>query len=198
VGTRCCRAWNGKRACESRPVRVRLPAGTANDHALWRAGRPFGAGLNPPPSNEDIAAVVAAVLSDPRPHIGKSYRPTGPELLCAEDIARILSRVLGRKVKYSEVSTAMFTKAAIAQGFPLFETSQVRHYLAELRAGVFAAGGPTSHVQELTGRAPESFESTARALHPASLLDPSCVVCRQQTISCQADASDVRDPRSEP
>ena len=39
---------------------------------------PFGEGLNAPPSNEDIAAVAAALLVDPEPHLGRSYRPHRP------------------------------------------------------------------------------------------------------------------------
>ncbi|MDD5028740.1 MAG: NmrA family NAD(P)-binding protein [Rhodoferax sp.] len=123
---------------------------------------PFGDGSNAPPSNEDIASVAVGALSDPAPHIGKCYRPTGPELLTAHDIAAILTGVVGRKVKYQNVPERMFVKAAIAQGFPLFETSQVRHYLAELRQGAFAVGAPTDHVQEVGMRTPENFESIAR------------------------------------
>lgn len=78
------------------------------------------------------------------------------------DIAQILTRVLGRSVKYRDVPMAMFAKAATAQGFPLFETSQVRHYLNELREGVFAVGAPTDHVQLVGKRTPETFESIAR------------------------------------
>src|SRR5919197_1110192 len=47
----------------------------------------FGNSRNAPPSNEDIARVAAAVLMNPARHAGKSYRPTGPELLGAEDMA---------------------------------------------------------------------------------------------------------------
>ncbi len=42
---------------------------------------PWGNGRNAPPSNEDIGRVAAGVLVDPTPHVGKCYRPTGPELL---------------------------------------------------------------------------------------------------------------------
>ena len=59
---------------------------------------PFGEGRNAPPSNEDIAAVAAALLADPGPHLGRSYRPTGPELLSTGEFAEILSRILGRTV----------------------------------------------------------------------------------------------------
>lgn len=130
---------------------------------------PFGEGLNAPPSNEDIASVAVGALCDPAPHIGKCYRPTGPELLSARDIAAILAGILGRKVIYRDVPTRMFVKAAIAQGFPLFEISQVQHYLTELRHGAFAIGAPTDDVREVGGREPEPFESIARRYleHPA-------------------------------
>ncbi len=123
---------------------------------------PFGDGLNAPPSNEDIARVAAAVLMDPAPHIGKSYRPTGPKLLSTADIAGILSRVLDRKVAYRDVPFKIFLKAAIAQGFPVFEASQLRHYTEALKDGAFAIGAPTDHVRELTGTPPEDFETIAR------------------------------------
>lgn len=131
----------------------------------------FGDGLNAPPAAEDIAAVAAHVLMDPGPHLGRSYRPTGPALLSAPDIAGILSGVVGRTVTYRDVSDRMFAKAARAQGFPLFEIAQVRHYAAEVRGGTFALGAPTEHVLEVTGRAPEPFEVTARRC----LADPSLV-----------------------
>jgi len=104
---------------------------------------PFGEGRNAPPANEDIARVVAEVLADPAPHIGKSYRPTGPELLSPHDIAGILGDVLGRKVKYQDSSMKMFSKAAKALGASDFEISQIRHYADALRHGAFELGAPT-------------------------------------------------------
>lgn len=144
----------------------------------------FGDGLNAPPSNEDIARVAVGALADPAAHIGKCYRPTGPDLLSARDIASILARVLGRKVKYQNVPIKMFVKAAIAQGFPLFEISQVRHYLEELRQGTFAIGAPTDHVLRIGGRPPEDFESMARRyvkepqlIHPALSIGTRLEAC---------------------
>ncbi len=123
---------------------------------------PFGDGLNAPPASEDIGRVAAAVLADPAPHIGKSYRPTGPELISPQDIAEILTRVVGRKVKYQDVSTEMYLKAATALGVSPFEIAGVSQYAQEIRGGAYAMGAPTSHVEELTGTPPESFESIAR------------------------------------
>ena len=135
---------------------------------------PFGSGLNAPPSNEDIARVVSSILANPAPHIGKSYRPTGPELVSPEDIAGIFAKVLGRKVRYSNVPFKLFSKAAVAQGFPLSDLAHLRYYAEELRAGAYAIGAPTDHVREVSGVSPEGFESIARRyIRNPSLVHPS-------------------------
>jgi hypothetical protein len=123
---------------------------------------PWGDGLNAPPSSEDIGSVAAGVLADPSPHIGKRYRPTGPKLISPHDVADILTDVVGRKVRYQDVSTKMFLKAAKAQGVSDFEIGHIGAYFEELRGGTYAVGAPTDHVQEVLGRPPESFETAAR------------------------------------
>jgi uncharacterized protein YbjT (DUF2867 family) len=132
---------------------------------------PFGDGRNAPPSNEDVARVAVGVLTDPHPHIGKSYRPTGPELLSPQDIAGTLTKILERKVTYRDSSVKMFSKAAKALGISEFEISQIRYYADELRHGAFEVGAPTDHVELVTGQPPESFEQTARRY----LRDPSLI-----------------------
>ena len=124
---------------------------------------PFGDGLNAPPSNEDIGRVAAGLLADPEPHVGKCYRPTGPELVSPKDVAEILTGVVGRKVKYQDIPLKMFIKAATAQGLATpFDITSIRYYAQDLRGGTFAIGAPTTHVQEITGTSPESFEAIAR------------------------------------
>ncbi len=132
---------------------------------------PFGEGLNAPPSNEDIAAVAAGVLAEPAAHIGKSYRPTGPKLISGHDCAEVLGRVLGRKVRYRDVPTKMFVKAAKAQGLSNFVIAGVRHYAEELRGGTYAVGAPTDHVEQVCGRPAEDFEITVGRFveHPESI-----------------------------
>jgi len=123
---------------------------------------PYGEGLNAPPSNEDIASVVASILEHPGPHIGKNYRPTGPRLISGNDIAGIFSNILGKNVTYQDVPTWMFVKAAKAQGFSNFEIAQIRNYAEELRGGTYAVGAPTDHVEKVTGHPAEDFEITTR------------------------------------
>lgn len=119
---------------------------------------------NAPPSNDDIAAVTVAALIDPATHAGKVYRPTGPELLSPNEIAAILEKVLGRKVKYQDISEAMMLKALRVQGFPEMMPTQIRIYADEYRRGAFAVHAPTNVVREVTGQEPEDFETITRRI----------------------------------
>ena len=123
---------------------------------------PYGDGLNAPPSNEDIARVAVATLTNPAPRIGKSYRPTGPRLISGNEAAESMARALARKVTYWPVSNDMFIKAALAQGASKFEVSHFRYFAEETRKGAYAVGAPTDHVLEVTGQPPEDFDTIAR------------------------------------
>jgi uncharacterized protein YbjT (DUF2867 family) len=123
---------------------------------------PYGDGYNAPPSNEDIAAVASALLIDPGPHLGRSYRPTGPELISPAGFAETLSQILGRTIRYVDVPFSIMAKAARTIGFSNYAITQLRWYTEELKAGTFAIGAPTDVVEKLTGRAPEDMETIAR------------------------------------
>lgn len=120
-----------------------------------------GDSRNAPPSNEDIARVAAAVLANPADHAGRTYRPTGPELLSTADMAAILTDALQRKVRKVELPLWLFVKAARMQGVAAFELSGFRHYIDDHRQGAFARGAPNDVVERLTGRPPESFATIA-------------------------------------
>ena len=122
-----------------------------------------GEGRSAPVSNEDIARVVVAALIDPDAHEGKSYRPTGPELLSGRDMAAIIERVVGHRVRPVAMPFWMFLKVARMQGVDPFLLSGFRHYVRDLRNGAFEFGGGTNDVVlELTGRPAEDFETIAR------------------------------------
>lgn len=122
----------------------------------------FGDSHNAPPSNEDMARVAVAVLTDPARHAGKRYRPTGPALLSSGDMAAILSRVLQRKVRTMPMPPWMFIKAARMQGVSAFEVNVVIDYITDHKQGAFALGAPSNDILEVTGRPAEDFETTAR------------------------------------
>lgn len=122
---------------------------------------PTGTSRNAPPSNEDIARVAVAVLSDPGRHDGRTYRPTGPELLDAARMATIISGVLDRPVRHLDLPLWMFLRAAKVAGTNPVELLNVGHYFAEHRRGTFAVGAPGDDVTTVTGTPAEPFAVTA-------------------------------------
>jgi NAD(P)H dehydrogenase (quinone) len=123
---------------------------------------PYGDSRNAPPSNEDIARVAVSALINPSRHAGKSYRPTGPALLGAQDMAAAMGRVVGRSVRVVPTPTWMFLKGMQMDGFPTDLMSAIRYWIDDHKRGAFEAGAPTSDVLEVTGRPAEDFETIAR------------------------------------
>ncbi len=123
-----------------------------------------GTGRAAPVSNEDMARVAVAVLTgDPARHDGRSYRPTGPELLSAREMARIIAGVVGHRVLPVDMPFWLFLKVARMQGVDPFLLLCYRYYMEEMRRGTFALdGGVSDTVRELTGRPAEDFATTTR------------------------------------
>jgi NAD(P)H dehydrogenase (quinone) len=122
----------------------------------------FGDSRNAPPSNEDIARVAVKALMDPKRHAGKSYRPTGPKLLGAKDMAEAIGRAVGRSVRVVPTPTWLFMKTARMGGLPIDLISGVRYYIEDHKRGAFELGAPTTDVLDVTGQPAEDFETIAR------------------------------------
>ena len=111
---------------------------------------PFGRGKTNPVAAADVARVVAAVLADPGPHVGRVYELTGPRSQDMHGIAREYSEALGREVAYSDIPPEQWERELKKVGLPEYLT---RHLvtMAELnRAGRYdrMADG----VERVTGR----------------------------------------------
>src|ERR1700692_3209047 len=70
-----------------------LPLTAPSVRNRGRIELPFGRGKTSPVATADVARVVAAVLADPGPHLGRIYELTGPQLQNMHGVAR---GVLGR------------------------------------------------------------------------------------------------------
>ena len=121
-----------------------------------------GESRNAPPANKDIARVAVAALIDPARHAGKNYRPTGPKLLSAFEMAGIIQTVLGSRVRAVNMPMWMFLRAARIQGVDPFLLSSLRYYIEDHKNGAFEFGAPTDVVYEVTGKPAEDFETTVR------------------------------------
>jgi NAD(P)H dehydrogenase (quinone) len=122
---------------------------------------PYGSGKNAPPSNEDMARVVAEILARPEGHAGKTYRPTGPKLLSPQDLAAILGKVLGRKVTYRDTPVRMLSKI-LRDSLSLYNVAAYSQYVIDYQKNAFGVNAPTDVVRRITGREAEDFETIAR------------------------------------
>jgi len=64
---------------------------------------PFGEGKTSPVAAEDVARVVAALLVNPQPHIGKIYNLTGPQSENMHFYAQEYSKALGRTITFRDI-----------------------------------------------------------------------------------------------
>jgi NAD(P)H dehydrogenase (quinone) len=64
---------------------------------------PFGSARTSPVAAGDVADVVATILADPSPHLGKVYELTGPRSQDMNAVAAEFSEALGRRVTYADV-----------------------------------------------------------------------------------------------
>jgi NAD(P)H dehydrogenase (quinone) len=117
---------------------------------------PFGRGKTSPVAAADVARVVAAVLAEPGPHLGRIYELTGPRSQDMDAVAREYSAALNREVTYADISPEEWERELTRHGLP---EHVIRHVMTmgELhRAGRYdrLADG----VQRVTGRPAMSVE----------------------------------------
>ena len=149
-------AWSGLPAVTIRPTVflegffVPLTGPSVRDRS--RIELPFGRGKTNPVASADVARVVATVLADPGPHVGRIYELTGPRSQDMRGVAQEYSDALSREVTYADIPPEDWEMDLNKLGLPYHLT---RHLvtMAELnRAGRYdrLANG----VEQVTGRPP--------------------------------------------
>ncbi len=84
---------------------------------------PFGNARTSPVDTRDVANVVAAVLAQPAPHVGKVYELTGACSQTMDAVAAEYSAALGRAVTYVDVPMEIWSEELRRRDLPkhLFE-----------------------------------------------------------------------------
>ncbi len=67
----------------------------------------------------DVGEVSAAVFADPVAHRGAGYTLTGGQALGFDEVAAILTRELGRPIRYEAVTVLAYVRHLRAQGLPV-------------------------------------------------------------------------------
>src|SRR3989442_9175105 len=81
---------------------------------------PFGEGKTSPVAVEDVARVIAALLANPQPHIGKIYHLTGPQSENMHFYANEYSKALGRTITFQDIPVESWRGRVVPRRFPVY------------------------------------------------------------------------------
>src|SRR4051794_10363220 len=121
---------------------------------------PFGEGKTSPVAVDDVARVVAALLANPQPHIGKAYHLTGPQCGNMHFFAREYSKALGRTITYADISVGAWRDALLERGLPVHLVNHLATMADLHRAGRYDR--MSDDVLTLTGQRPQSVQEFVR------------------------------------
>jgi uncharacterized protein YbjT (DUF2867 family) len=108
----------------------------------------------------DVAAVAVAALADDR-HAGQTYTVTGAETLTYQEVAERLGRVLGKPIRYTDITANEARGWLQAKGVPPVMI-EAKLEMWDACASNLINVAPTDVVKEVTGKAPRSIEDFAR------------------------------------
>jgi uncharacterized protein YbjT (DUF2867 family) len=121
---------------------------------------PFGEGRTSPISAEDVARVVAALLANPQPHLGKIYHLTGPQSENMNFYAQEYSQALGRTITYQDIPVGPWREKLLQNGLPVHLVNHLATMADLHRAGRYDR--MSDDVLTLTGQAPLSAQEFVR------------------------------------
>jgi len=107
----------------------------------------------------DLAAAAVVALTQPG-HENRAYTLTGAEALTYYEVAAIMSRVLGRSIRYTNPNVVQFVVEQTRDGRPLPMALLMTALYTLTRFG--NASAVTDDLARLIGRAPISFEQFVR------------------------------------
>lgn len=162
-------AWSNLPVVTVRPtifLESFLSLTTAGVRDRGRIELPFGAGKTNPVAAADVARVVAVLLADPSPHLGRVYELTGPRSQDLNGIAGEFSEALNREVTYADIPTEAFETGLKRAGVPehvaqhvlaMGELHRANRYDREADGVARVTGRPAMGVREFVSLNAEAF-----------------------------------------
>ncbi|MCV7371922.1 NAD(P)H-binding protein [Mycolicibacterium arabiense] len=105
---------------------------------------------------EDVADVVAAVLTSPGGHGGRTHELSGPRSITFAEAVDVIARATGRPITYKQVSPTEYTAALVDDGMGADDAHHLADMYVLMERGVIS--GTTDGVEAALGRAPRTFE----------------------------------------
>jgi uncharacterized protein YbjT (DUF2867 family) len=116
---------------------------------------PFGEGKTSPVAVADVARVIATLLANPQPHIGKIYHLTGPQSENMHFYAQEYSKALGRTITYQDIPVEPWHDGLLKLGLPVHLVNHLATMADLHRAGRYDR--MSDDVVKLTGQEPLSM-----------------------------------------
>jgi uncharacterized protein YbjT (DUF2867 family) len=111
----------------------------------------------------DIGEVAAKVLAE-EGHEGKVYTLTGPAAISFYEVAKALSEVLGKEVRYVNISLEDAKRAMLNRGFPEWRVDVLTEYAKAHSEGY--SDFTTEDFEQLTGHPATSYKRFASDFEP--------------------------------
>src|SRR5262245_6777288 len=121
---------------------------------------PFGEGKTSPVAVEDVARVVAALLANPQPHLGKIYHLTGPQSEDMHFYAQEYSKALGHTITFQDIPVEPWRDGLLERGLPVHLVNHLATMADLHRAGRYDR--MSDDVLTLTGQGPLSVQEFVR------------------------------------
>jgi uncharacterized protein YbjT (DUF2867 family) len=116
-----------------------------------------------PVAGEDLARTVGSILANPDQHIGKIYQLFGPELLSYTEIAKIISKTLGKDILYEQVSVQ-----EMSDSIGLGSYDHFKNHVANTQSdNIFGPPNFNNTIEEITGIRPMTFADFIEKNRPA-------------------------------
>jgi uncharacterized protein YbjT (DUF2867 family) len=121
---------------------------------------PFGEGKTSPVAADDVARVIATLLVNPQPHIGKIYHLTGPESENMNFFAQEYSKALGRTITFQDIAVEPWRDGLLERCLPVRLVKHLATMSDLHREGRYDR--MSNDVLTLTGQAPISVQEFVR------------------------------------
>ncbi len=126
----------------------------------------MGATLRSPRRTKPRA--IAAILANPAPHSGKTYKLFGPVEMDRQGVAKAVGDTLGREVIYKAIEIAEFLRQERDVGLPEQTIQHLAAVALDFQEGLFA--GTNDVIETITGTPPMTVQSSVKA-HKEEFID---------------------------
>lgn len=128
---------------------------------------PAGKGRHSPIAADDQGRAVAALLQNPKGHIGRTIPLSGPVEMDHEQMTSELSEALGRKITYFDIPIDEYCTSIASMGVPPYIVQHLSGAMEDYQNGHMS--GSDDNVERLTGR--RSMTVTEYALLHSDVLN---------------------------